>query len=144
MLKKTVTYEDFNGDMQTEELYFNLSELELVEMEVDVEGGLVAYLTSLVEGKDGKRMIAELKKWILTGYGVKSVDGKRFTKDPAIVSDFQYSAAFQQVFFDLTQKEDEIMQFFLGMIPRKYAKIITDQQVQDKPTGPPKPPKPAL
>ena len=32
MLKKTITYNDYNGVERTEDLYFNLSKAELMEM----------------------------------------------------------------------------------------------------------------
>ena len=39
MLKKTVTYVDYNGVERTEDFYFNLSKAEVTEMELSVEGG---------------------------------------------------------------------------------------------------------
>ena len=33
MLKKSITYEDYNGEMATEDFFFHLSKAELVEIE---------------------------------------------------------------------------------------------------------------
>ena len=33
MLKKTVTYEDYNGVEQTEDFYFNLTKVECMELD---------------------------------------------------------------------------------------------------------------
>ena len=141
MLKRPVTYTDFNGDKVTEDLYFNLSRVDLMDMEFAAEGGMVAFLTGLMERQNPQEMYTELKRWILTGYGVKSEDGKRFMKSDQIRADFECSAAYDQVFIDLTQSEDEIMQFFLSIIPPEFAKQV-DNQPQDKPRGlPPTPPK---
>ncbi|MFQ7854956.1 MAG: hypothetical protein ACLRIS_07370 [Flavonifractor plautii] len=41
MLKKTMTYEDYNGVPRTEDFYFNLTPAEVTEMELSVDGGLV-------------------------------------------------------------------------------------------------------
>ena len=43
MLKKTITYTDYNGNSRTEDFSFNLNEAELAEMVVSVDGGLTAY-----------------------------------------------------------------------------------------------------
>ena len=39
MLKKTVTYTDYNGTERTEDFYFNLSKAEVIEMETTTAGG---------------------------------------------------------------------------------------------------------
>ena len=39
MLKKTIPYEDYNGTKREEDFYFNLTETELAEMQLEVTGG---------------------------------------------------------------------------------------------------------
>ena len=43
MLKKSVTYKDFNGQTVTEDFYFHMTKSEAVELEVNLPGGLAAY-----------------------------------------------------------------------------------------------------
>ena len=69
MLKKTITYEDFNGDTVSEDFFFHLSKAELVELELSHEGGLSEALKRIVEAEDGKGIIAEFKNIILSSYG---------------------------------------------------------------------------
>ena len=40
MIKKTVTYTDYNGVERTENFYFNLSKAEVMEMEMSTAGGM--------------------------------------------------------------------------------------------------------
>ena len=40
MLKKTITYTDYDGNERTEDFYFNISKAELAELEYSVKGGL--------------------------------------------------------------------------------------------------------
>ena len=40
MLKKTITYTDYNDNERTEDFYFNFSKAELTEMELSTVGGL--------------------------------------------------------------------------------------------------------
>ena len=39
MIKQTVTYTDYDGVERTEDFCFNLSQAEMVEMELGVDGG---------------------------------------------------------------------------------------------------------
>ena len=57
MLKKTVTYEDFNGVERTEDFYFNLTEAELVDMDMDENNGLAEKLQKIIDSKDIKQIM---------------------------------------------------------------------------------------
>lgn len=140
MLKRNITYEDFNGDTVTEEFYFNLSELDLIELEVEREGGIAEFFTKLVKEDNRAAMISEFKKLLLLSYGIKSEDGKQFVKTPEIREAFSHSAAFITLFFEVTKSEDAMVQFMLATFPKSMVKAFQAAQVQDKPTGPPKPP----
>ena len=78
MLKKPITYEDYNGESRTETFYFNLTKAEITEMELSNEGGFVKMVEKLIEEKDVTKVIAIFKDLILKSYGEKSPDGKRF------------------------------------------------------------------
>ena len=80
MLKKTITYNDYNGVERTEDFYFNLSKAELLEMEMGVSGGLAEMINRIVAAQDAPAIIDIFKKLILKAYGVKSPDGRRFLK----------------------------------------------------------------
>ena len=71
MLKKTVTYVDYNGVQRTEDFYFNLSKAEVTEMELSVDGGLSVMLENIVASKDNKQIIAIFKEIVLKSYGEK-------------------------------------------------------------------------
>ena len=60
MIKKTVKYEDFNGDMQEEELYFNITKTEATEMSVSERGGLDKVLIKIRDAKDEKEIYKHL------------------------------------------------------------------------------------
>ena len=65
MLKKTITYTDYNGNSRTEDFYFNLNEAELAEMVVSVDGGLTAMIQRIVAAQDGKQIISTFKGIVL-------------------------------------------------------------------------------
>ena len=80
MLKKTIAYTDYNGTTRKEDFYFNLTQAEVTELEVSVEGGLVEMINRIVAAQNGKVIIETFKDIILRAYGEKSPDGRRFIK----------------------------------------------------------------
>ena len=57
MLKKTIAYTDYNGTTRKEDFYFNLTQAEVTELEVSVEGGLVEMINRIVAAQNGKVII---------------------------------------------------------------------------------------
>ena len=76
MLKRTITYEDFNGESASEIFYFNFTKTELLRLEVSYDGGMFGFLQRIVESESQKELFAEFEKIILLAYGTKSDDGK--------------------------------------------------------------------
>ena len=65
MIKKTVTYTDYNGVERTENFYFNLSEAEVMEMEMSTEGGMAEAIQKVVDAKDAPAIIRVFKDLVL-------------------------------------------------------------------------------
>lgn len=118
MLKKTITYEDFNGSEVQEDFHFHLSKAELVEMEVSHEGGLQESLQKIIAAEDGKAIIAEFKNIILGAYGKRSEDGKRFVKNAQIREEFESSEAYSTLFMELVTNAESAIEFVNGIIPQ--------------------------
>lgn len=119
MLKKTMTYTDFNGHEATEDFYFHLSQGELAEMEISHhgDGGLGDFLKRIVDAKDGAAIVAEFKKIILMSIGRRSDDGRRFIKTDEIRQDFQSSEAFSVLFIELVTDPEAAAKFINGIVP---------------------------
>ena len=85
MLKRTMTYTDYNGNQVTDDFYFNLTKAEIIEMELstDKAAGLEATINKLREEHNGKEIMDLFKKILRKSIGRKSVDGKRFIKNAA-------------------------------------------------------------
>ena len=84
MLKKTITYHDYNGVEYTQDFYFNLSKAEIMEMGLGTTGGLAEMIQKIVAAQDAPSIIKVFKDLILKSYGEKSADGKRFIKSDEI------------------------------------------------------------
>lgn len=80
MLKKTITYTDYNGVERIEDFYFNLTKAEIMDMELSKHGGLSEYVNRIVAAQDTPSIVKLFKELVLKTYGEKSDDGKRFRK----------------------------------------------------------------
>lgn len=138
MLKKTVTYTNFNDEEITEDHFFHLSKAELVELEASYDGGLSKELEQIVEKENPKDIIAMFKKLILDAYGVKSSDGTRFIKNQELREQFESSEAYSEIFMELVTDADAASQFVNGIVPKGMDQDVSDikQKLQDKPEVP--------
>lgn len=117
MLKLTRTYNDYNGVSRTEDFYFNLTQAEITEMELSVDGGLTEMINRIVAAKDGKQIINIFKKLILDAYGEKSPDGKRFIKTQELRDAFAQTEAYSDLFMELATDSEAAANFVNGIVP---------------------------
>ena len=119
MLKKVITYTDYDGNERTESFYFNLNEAELIEMELSAEGGLTQMIQKIIESKDGTRIIKVFKDLIFKAYGEKSPDGKRFIKSEELSLNFSHTEAYNKLFMELATNENAAAEFVNGIVPHQ-------------------------
>ena len=124
MLKKTISYEDYNGTPRKEDFYFNLSKAEIATIEANSPGGFEAMIECLIDEQDQAAIIKIIKDIILNSYGEKSVDGKRFVKTQELRDGFEQTAAFSELFIELCSDEDATSAFVNGIIPASLSKQL--------------------
>lgn len=117
MLKKTITYTDYNGVERTEDFYFHFSKAELAEMEMGTTGGYAEMITKIVAAQDAPTLIKIFKELVLKAYGEKSADGKRFIKSEEIAIAFSQTEAYSQLFMELATDSDAAQKFVNGIMP---------------------------
>lgn len=117
MLKKTITYTDYNGIERTEDFYFNLSKAELLEMEISTEGGYLEYVKKIVEANDRPTIMKTFKDLIFKAYGEKSPDGRRFIKSEELSTAFSQTEAYAIMFMEFTTDSKAAAEFINGVIP---------------------------
>lgn len=140
MLKKSITYTDFNGMKQTDECYFNLSKTELTQMEMSEKGGFENYISSIIEAKDNKKIYALFKEIVLMSYGEKSSDGRSFIKkkmiDGQMVNlrdEFEQTMAFDALMMELISGgETAVSEFVNKLIPNDLQEEINKQVREGK------------
>ena len=127
MLKKTITYEDFNGDTRTETFYFNLTKTELATLEYSKGGGLSEWIKRAVEAKDGKTILATFEEIVKATYGIKSPDGKTFQKSEAIFNEFKGTNAYDQLYMELVTDADKAADFIIQCMPKELQGKATEE-----------------
>jgi hypothetical protein len=137
VLKKTVEYEDFNGEMIKEDLFFNLTKAELVELELSEEGGLASALQRIIDSEDGRGIVQQFKKILMMAYGKRSEDGRKFFKNQYMRDEFESSEAYSTLFMELVTDAEYAAEFVNAIIPsglaEETAKISGDRQSESKP-----------
>lgn len=123
MLKKKITYTDYNGMERTDNFYFNMTEREIVMLlaRLGVED-LKEYANKLAESGDLKAMFSFVDDIILSSVGAKSEDGKRFIKNQKIRDDFEQSEAYNVLFMDFLQNPSSASSFASAIVAKAKAK----------------------
>ena len=119
MIKKTITYTDYNGVERTEDHYFNLSKAELMEWELSATGGFFEMLNKIMAEKDIPSIAKIFKELIFKSYGEKSADGKRFIKSPELSTAFSQTEAYSILYMELATDADAAAKFVNGVMPPK-------------------------
>ena len=127
MLKKPITYTDYNGVERTEDFYFNLSKAELMEMELGVTGGMTEMLNKIIAAKDAPSLMKTFKEMIMKAYGVKSDDGKRLIKSEEISTAFTQTEAYSVLFMELITDDKAAADFVNGIIPNEIQAEVAAQ-----------------
>lgn len=114
MLKQKVKYLDFDDVEQNETLYFNLNRMELIALQSRYgKDDMAKYIEKVVAEEDYQKMYELLKDIVLTSYGVRSEDGKRFVKNEKIREEFETSLAYEALIEDFHDDEGSTLNNFI-------------------------------
>ena len=130
MLKKTITFENFDGKEETVVAYFNLSKTECVDLnlEYEKEGGLIGHLKKLIgDQKDGqvlqKPAVDFVKLMIEKSYGIRPKDNpslflKEDEEGKPLFRKFKQSAAYDKYVYALLSGEEPLDEFAENVLPK--------------------------
>lgn len=130
MQKITVTYENFDGENVTEDLYFHLNIKELQEME-NWDPSLTERIAKLTKTEDGKDAFNLMRDIIETAYGERSSDGKRFLKSPEIRNMFTEGLAYDEVIIQFLDGTTDLAKFIEGLLPKKVFELAKKNSKND-------------
>lgn len=135
MFKKTVTFEDFNGNKQTKDFYFHISKAEFLAMAANGEA-MQERLKRITSAVDGVAILKEFRDLIKLGVGIRSEDGQRFIKDAEAQSILLDSPAFDELLMELATDASAATEFVQQLLPEKLQKEMVEQLKNAKTAGP--------
>ena len=124
MIKKTITYTDYNGNQRTEDFHFHLNKAEITKMEMSTAGGMAEMINRVVAAQDQPAIIAIFEDLIQRSYGVKTPDGKGFVKRKEDLEAFVATEAYSDLFMELATNAQAASEFVNGIVPADLAKQI--------------------
>ena len=132
MLKRTITFEDLDGNKVTQDFWFHLSKAELLEMEISTTGGLKDSMQRLIDKRDGEAVMKTFKDLILNSYGERSLDGLKFLKEDEngrpLYKDFMQTDAYSELFTELVTDDEKAAEFFNGVLPKEVAEKMAEEE----------------
>lgn len=121
MIKKTITYTDFNGVSRTETFCFHMSQAETIEFECSESGGITKLIEKIIATQDTVKLVDIFKDLIRRSYGEVSPDGRRFCKEDdeghSLFKQFAETEAYSILFMELATDDKKATEFIKGIIP---------------------------
>ena len=134
MFKKTITYNDFDGNKRIEDAYFNMTKTEMIEFALDlpdnVSGAVdkkpeemdIDQATTKVASMLGKKGVFNfIKDLVLKSYGVRKEDGRRFAKvddnGVPVSIEFSQTMAFEAIMEEFRSDDIAAANFVKALIP---------------------------
>lgn len=118
MRKERITYTDYNDEQRAEDFYFNLDRNELAKMNFMTEGGMESAINRIIDSKNVKEIVELFDTIILTAYGIKSADGRRFDKSEKISDDFKHTRAYDVLYMKLIEDSEYAAAFIRDIVPK--------------------------
>ena len=133
MLKKTIEFEDFNGNHRKEDHYFNLTKSEIMKMEMSTKGGMTEMINNIIAAQDTPAILKIFEDLVAASYGRKSLDGREFEKSDEIFAKFKSSNAYDELFMELISEPKKAADFFNGLVPKELADKV-QEEMKNNPT----------
>lgn len=119
MLVKPIKYIDYNDEEREENFYFNFTQVEIMELQLNKDGGLKKYIEEIIAAKDTRKIYECFKDILMKAYGKKSDDGRRFEKSEEISKSFVECPAFNTLIMDFIEKPERAADFVNSLLPKE-------------------------
>jgi hypothetical protein len=134
MLKKTLTYTNYNDVEVTRDFYFFIEKVEAIEMLGPGGDTTVKRFKAVTEARpiDPKAIVGAFKEIVSAAYGERSEDGELFEKSPEITRKFMSSAAMNALIIDLLENPNQTSTFINGIFPAALIKEAEEAAAKAK------------
>lgn len=128
MVKKTITYVDYNNVERTEDFYFNMNQAEILQLEMSVEGGWLEMVKRISSTQDAPAIMKVFRDVVNMSYGEKSADGRRFIKNPELTEAFIQTEAYSNLFVELITKPELFAEFMNQVVETNQSRLASISQ----------------
>jgi hypothetical protein len=115
MLKKSITFENFDGVTVTKDYYFNITKAEIALRELESDGTWSETLEAIKNSDKGSVVLPEFRKIIQWMYGEK--DGDSFVKTDAAWERFNNSEPWSVLIMELLTNAGYAADFITAAMP---------------------------
>lgn len=116
MIKKVVTCKDYDGNEYQQVCWFDLSQAELFELELE-NNGFSEKLQMVAKTQEPAALIKMFKLLLTKAYGVRPIDNPRqFIKNDKVRDEFFQSPAYTALLMDLLSSPESVNAFFEGVV----------------------------
>lgn len=120
MIKKTINYtNDFTGNTEKGDFYFNLSKAEIIKLVADNKD-LDEKIKMITKTEDVSELLKIFEAIVGLSYGVRK--DNKFIKDPEETKAFLASDAYSELFLSLMKDSAAAAEFIKGIIPKDLNK----------------------
>jgi hypothetical protein len=134
MIKKTITFEDYNGDERTKDFYFHMNQVEFSKLNGEIPGGIEKRMQKIIEDRDEDALLRIIDLIVSRSYG-EFDDADEFTKvsktGRPLYEKFVNTDAYDQLIIELIQNENNIVTFLKSIMPKKVQGRI-DEEMQKR------------
>lgn len=131
MYKKTLTFENYDGEEITKNLYFRLTQAEIVDMEFnDPNGSVISMLRKMSNEKDMRVIVPLVKKFMLMSYCERQENGT-LIKNEKIRDAFAASEEYSELFMELISDIDKLAGFINAIVPKAAQKNLDTMKKYD-------------
>jgi hypothetical protein len=129
VLKKTITYKNFDGESVTKDFYFNLNKAEIVELGLSEGGNLADRLRGVVAAGEQEEIMRTFKMLLEMSVGVR--DGDQFDKSPKAKGSFMNTDAFSEFFMELVTDAGKAVEFIRGVMPQDIREDVERRMAEE-------------
>lgn len=126
MISRTFKFTDFNGIEREETHHFHLYENEIMDLELETPGGFRAKIDRISKAMDIPELNKTFKELVRMSYGIKSADGRSFSKKPEYFEEFMATECYSQLMMNCLTDTNYALEFLKGIMPKK----LTAEQEQ--------------
>lgn len=139
MIKKTITFDTFDGAKKTRDFYFHMNQVEFTKLNSEIPGGIQHRIEEIIQNEDEDGLLRLIDLLVSRSYGkVDEADGE-FTKIDAngrpLYEKFVNSDAYDKLILELIQGEKPIVSFLIGIMPAEAQKKMNEEYRKQQEEG---------